>query len=138
MCGGLARSLLIALLALSLMPTALFAAEPAPSCRGSWNVVGACFSMHGRLSLASPASRRTPRAQISQAATGRTVGVLGIALAADGPDVLPPDVMRLLQPEPTTTDIDGDYLVCPLDREDHLRMQMVCIESASHLSKRRR
>jgi hypothetical protein len=130
------RSLLMGVVVLSAMPaTAVFAAQPTPSCRGSWNVVGACFTLHGRLSLASPApgSRRLPRARITEASTGRTVAVLGITLAADGPDVLPPEILRLMQQGPSGADIDGDYLIYPLDRENHLRMQMVCLQSAAHL-----
>ena len=123
-----------------LAASAAAASEPAPSCRGSWNVVGACFAMHGTLSLVSrsPLRRRLPRARIAETGTGRIVGVLGITLSAEGPGVIPAEVARLMQPEPFDTVIEGDYVVCPLDREDHRRMQMVCIQDASNLHARPR
>jgi len=131
-----ASFLAIALAALTAMGTnSGRASEDTPSCRASWNVVGACFAMHGRFWLASrkPLRRRAARARITEMKTGRTVGVLGVTLSSEGPGVIPSTVAELMQPEPMNVTIDGDYVVCPFDRESGLRMQMVCIQSAENL-----
>jgi len=121
------------------MAAAAGAAAATPSCRGSWNVVGACFTLHGRLSLAGalPAQHRNPRAWITDNMSGRTVGVLGVTLNADDEGALPPEVTTLIRRQ-LTADVEGAFTVCPLDRDNRTRLQMVCIETVSGLEAKSR
>jgi hypothetical protein len=114
------------------------AAGPTPACRGSWNVVGACFALHGTLSLRPSAGASGPRIRIEDKAVRRTIGVLGLSYA-DRPDLLPPAIAALLQPDPLATEVEGDFTVCPLDRDiERESLRLVCIEDASHVVARKR
>ena len=118
-----------AVVLLTLSGTAALAAEAGQTCRTSHNLVGACFTVHGRLFV----SNGTPSVRIFRIGTTRILGVLDRQSQAEGAEVVPPAVDSLLKPDPFSTDVDGDYEVCPFDRTELGRMQMVCIESASHL-----
>jgi hypothetical protein len=112
-----------------LSSTAALAAEAGQTCRTSHNLVGACFSVHGRLFVANG----TPSVRIFGIGTRRILGVLDRQSEAEGNEVIPPSVNALLEPDPFFIDVYGDYEVCPFDRTQLGRMQTVCIESASHL-----
>ena len=114
------------------------AAASPPSCRGSWNVVGACFTLHGTLRLASRAEFSGPRIRIEDRASKRTFGVLGLSYA-DGLLALPDNVAASLQPDPSAAEVEGDFTVCPLDRDiERESMRLVCIESAGNLTARKK
>jgi hypothetical protein len=120
--------------AISLLGGAALADEAGQSCKTSHNLVGACFSIHGRLFVFDPA----PTIRIAWDGTDRVLGVLDRQSSAAGPELVPSAVSALLAAAPSTTEIDGDYLVCPFDRTHLGRMQAVCIQAASHLIARRR
>ena len=105
------------------------AAEAGQTCRTSHNLVGACFTVHGRLFV----SNGTPSVRIFRIGTTLIFGVLDRQSQAEGNEEVPPSVDALLKPDPFFTDVYGDYEVCPFDRTELGRMQTVCIESASHL-----
>ena len=119
---------LAALLCLS--GTAAIAAEAGQTCRTSHNLVGACFTVRGRL-FASPAGVR-----IEWVETGRVLTVLDRQSAPTSKDIIPDDVRALLAG--SSGGVDGDYLVCPFDRTHLGRRQAVCIDATSHLTEQRR
>lgn len=106
----------------------LAATQPAGSdgrrpCRSNPEVVGKCFTVHGRLSLYNG----TPSPRIWRIGTKR---VLGVDETAHEEMAMPDDLARKLNFE---LDIYGDFEVCPLTKEKPGVMQIVCIESASHV-----
>jgi len=113
---------LAALLCLS--GTAAIAAEAGQTCRTSHNLVGACFSVHGRL-YNSPSGMR-----LSWDQTGRTLAVLD-RQSGRGDETIPAEIRALFGPN-STGGIEGDYVVCPFDRTHLARIQAVCIEAALH------
>ena len=119
--------------ALCLQGGAVFAAEAASSCKTSPNLVGACFSVHGRV-FVSDGPRRFHIAIIE---SGRILDVLGHETWAGDKSALPADLGALLAPLGSAVEVEGDYIVCPFDRTNTVRAQAVCIEAASHLTARR-
>ena len=105
--------------------TAAMAAEAGQTCRTSHNLVGACFTVHGRL-FSTPSGVRLVMNE-----TGRTLAVLD-RQSRQSREVLP-DAVRALLPRDSSGFVEGDYVVCPFDRTHLGRMQAVCIEDASHL-----
>ena len=117
-----------AVVLLALSGTAAIAAEAGQTCRTSHNLVGACFTVHGRL-FSSPFGVR-----LTWLETGRTLAVLD-RQSGGGNDVIPAEIRAVLPPN-SSGSVEGDYVVCPFDRTHLDRMQAVCIESASHLKRR--
>ena len=112
----------------------LLASEPALAvklpCRTSTRVVAACFRIHGRLSIWNG----TPSVRIWKIGTNRMFGVLDGNSSADSDDILPVELRRLLAPNGSVgVNVFGDFDVCPLTKQHKGWMQMVCIDSASHL-----
>jgi hypothetical protein len=128
------RSHYVAIGVLLIAGTAMAQQVAAQSCKTSPNIVGACFAVHGRLFVANG----TPSVRILRIGTDRILGVLDRQFQAEGEEVVPELVNRLLMPDPFFTDVYGDYLVCPFEKQEFGRMQMVCIESADHLIARPR
>jgi hypothetical protein len=112
---------------LTLSGAAAIAAEAGQTCRTSHNLVGACFTVPGRL-LSSPSGVR-----LAWDETGRTLAVLD-RQSGRGDGVIPAAVRALL-PRDLSGSFEGDYLVCPFDRTHLGRIQAVCVENASHLKR---
>ena len=94
--------------------------EPAfQACRSDPDVVGACFSVYGRLSLWNGA----PTARIWRIGTKRILGI---------DDGFPPP-KSLASRLDFGTQAYGDFLVCPLTPNKPGHMQRVCVESARKL-----
>jgi hypothetical protein len=53
-------------------------------------------------------------------------------------ETAPDNVAKLWDDDRWDTEIYGDFDVCPFTKEKPGHMQMVCIESASHLTAKRR
>ena len=124
------RVKIIASLLTALIAASASAADVTPSCRGSWNVVGACFALHGTLSLAKPPARGAS-ALVSSADAKRVFGILGRSYQRDG---LPPAVAEAMRPDPFNTIVEGDFTLCPLDRDrEREPLRLVCIEAAENL-----
>jgi hypothetical protein len=96
------------------------------SCKRDPDIVGACFTVHGRLSYWNGA----PSLRISRIGTRRILGV--------HTETAPENVPKLWGEDVFATDIYGDFNVCPFTKEKPGHMQMVCIESASHLIAKQR
>ena len=95
-------------------------------CSASPHVVGACFTLHGRLSF----SNGTPDCRLWRIGTKRILGVLDPSNTQErneGPR-LPYGIACF--PGDNTY---ADFTVCPMTKERPGEMQMVCVESASHV-----
>jgi hypothetical protein len=103
-------------------------AEPVEACKSSPKLVGACFTVHGRLR----AWNGTPTFRIHPAGTKRVIGVE--APGGDPENSLPPALEALVMPDAFQVDVDGDFLLCPFtaDRPGHMRI--ACIADSSGLS----
>src|SRR5580704_800377 len=95
-------------------------------CRGNSKIVAACYSVHGRLSLGAD----TVRVRLWSVGTRRMLGVTGGPSLDDADDPIWPESLKF---NSGGDDIYGDFEVCPFTPERKGEMQMVCIESASHL-----
>jgi len=96
-------------------------------CKGAPTIVGACFTVHGRLAVYNGIPIR-----IWMVGTRR---MLGVKDATGGGVTVRPEIQRLLsQGDPMETAVFGDYEVCPLSKPHPGWMQFVCVESAAHLS----
>jgi hypothetical protein len=100
--------------------------EGKPKCKGNPKVVGACYSVHGRLIPGAD----TIELRLWPVGTHRMLGV------SDGPAINnaenPIYPKNIAFPNADET-IYGDFEVCPFTSQRKGAMQFVCIESAAHL-----
>jgi hypothetical protein len=98
------------------------------SCKSRPEVVGKCFNVHGRLSVYNG----TPSIRLWPMGTKRLLGVIdpNDVSNAPGPTILPVDIKTKLDWD---KDVFGDFIVCPLTRQQPRRMQTVCIASGKNL-----
>ena len=100
----------------------------AQSCRARSDLVGRCFSVHGRLSV----HNGTPSIRLWPTGSKRLLGVIDPTDISHepGPSVLPLDIKSKLDWD---KDVFGDFEVCPLTKARLGRMQTICIESGRNL-----
>jgi hypothetical protein len=99
-------------------------AEQVQACKTDPDIIGACFTVHGRLS----AWNGSPTMRIWRAGTKRILG--------DHDDwPLPEELAKHMN-----WDVEawGDFEVCPFTKERPGAMQMVCIESVSNVVYKKR
>jgi len=101
-------------------------ASETPQCKGNPKLIDKCFTVHGRATFGPG----TPALRIWPTGTHRMLGVTAGPVADDGDaPICPKEMLRF------TAGMEeyGDFVVCPFtpDKPDH--MQMVCVESVSHL-----
>lgn len=120
---------LVSVIALLLVPDSISAREPKiEPCKGGTAVVGECFAIHGRYSLYNGGS---PRTRIWITGSKHLLGVEDLMKDQDNEiPWIPANLKSHLEPG---VDVFGDFEVCPLTKERAGAMQMVCVESASHL-----
>ena len=108
-------------------------AETAETCRSRSDLVGKCFTVHGRLSVYNG----TPSIRLWPIGTKRLLGVLDPTdiSAVPGPNTIPASVASKLDFD---KEVFGDFLVCPLTHSRPGRMQTICIESGKNLFVRSR
>jgi hypothetical protein len=111
-----------AILVLLITPTIL--AEPC-SCNGEYQIFGSSFNVHGRLSFWNG----NPSRRIWIIGTKRMLGV-----REETP--LPENIDKLLVK--FDDEIYGDFVVCPLTKSKKGSMQIVCVQSANNLIKKKR
>jgi hypothetical protein len=104
-------------------------AEP-PSCTESPKRVGACFTVHGRVTSCTA----VPSVRIWIVGTQRVLGVED-ATGNPGGDPLLPDTLQrtMLSGAPCTKAAFGDLTVCPLTPQHPGVMQRVCVVSAKKI-----
>ena len=110
--------------------------QPTPqehSCQRRPDVVGKCFSVHGRLSVYNG----TPSIRLWPLGTRRLLGIIDPNDVSNtpGPTILPVDIKNKLDWD---KDVLGDFTVCPLTKQQAGRMQTVCIASGKKLVVRER
>jgi len=86
-------------------------------CKNNSQLVGACFSVHGRLS----AYNGSPSLRIWPIGTHRLLGVF----KDEEPLSIPENIRNLAGFD---KDIYGDFLVCPLTKSEPGSMQFECID----------
>jgi hypothetical protein len=112
-------TVLIGVLALSCGPGVVLAKE---LCKENPQVVGSCFTVHGRLSLYNG----NPGIRIWWIGTKRILGVTG----GEGEETLPQEMKDQLA---DNVFVYGDFLVCAFTKERAGYMRYVCIESGKNL-----
>jgi len=91
-------------------------------CKGNPDVVDQCFIFHGRVRIVNGAGM-----VIWRIGTNRIVEV-------EDEDNVPGNLRKaLFKYDELGNDVYGDFEVCPLTKNKPGEMQMVCMESASHL-----
>jgi len=104
------------------------ARQEGQSCRARADVVGKCFTVHGRLSVYNG----TPSIRLWPLGSKRLLGVIDPkdVSNAPGPSILPKSIGEKLDWD---KNVFGDFLVCPLTRSQPGKMQTICIESGKNL-----
>ena len=122
----------IILVAGSILPVELPAAETqGKSCRQHPQLVGKCFTVHGRLSVYNGA----PAMRIWKVGTKRMLGISEQRFAVEGYPNVPETIQNQLNQD---VEIFGDFLVCPFTRPKAGEMQMVCVEEGKNLKVQKR
>ena len=114
----------IALVTLFALATVPVQAHERRLCKGNPNLVGQCFKIHGRIYIANGA----PAIRIWRVGTSR---ILGVSPPED--ENIPADLDRTFKDNSPFTKYYGDFEVCPFTREKPKAMQIVCVESATHI-----
>lgn len=129
----LTRAILFLLLIVgSLMPSQSPATQTeTKSCRQHPQLVGKCFTVHGRLSVYNGA----PAMRIWKVGTKRMLGISEQRFAAEGYRNVPEAIQNQLNQD---VEIFGDFLVCPFTRPKAGEMQMVCVEDGKNLKVQKR
>lgn len=96
------------------------------SCREHPQLVGKCFTVHGRLSTYNG----NPAVRLWNIGTKRILGVSDQRFSLPGYRNLPEDLAQQLNGE---NNVYGDFLVCPFTRSRPREMQLMCIESAKNI-----
>lgn len=114
---------------LSFICLALTVAAVERPCSEHPQLVGACFTVRGRMR----AYNGNPSIRVWRVGTTRILGVSDQRFKL--PDVvnLPADIESLVT---TGRDLYADFVVCPFTREAPGVMQLVCVESASNVTSR--
>jgi hypothetical protein len=98
-------------------------ADASQACKTDPDIIGACFKIHGRLSMWNG----TPTMRIWRVGSNRILGT------RDEP--LPANLAKEIDWD---TEAWGDFEVCPYTKDRPGVMQTVCIESAEHVFFRKR
>ena len=96
------------------------------SCREHPQLIGKCFTVHGRLSTYNG----NPAVRLWRVGTKRVLGVSDQRFGLPGYRNIPEDLAKQLDGE---NEIIGDFLVCPFTRSRPGEMQLMCIESAKNV-----
>lgn len=99
-------------------------ARPKP-CKEHPDLVGACFTIHGRLQFWNG----NPSFRIRRIGTNRILGVSDQRSYREGYENLPPALEALAQEGPVV----ADFEVCPFTKEEPGVMQLVCVQGAKEV-----
>jgi hypothetical protein len=102
------------------------AVAAAPKCKGNPKVIGACYALHGRLSRGAD----TVGLRLWPVGSERMLGVTGGPTLDDADSPIWPPELKFTSGD---EDIYADFEVCPFTPERKGAMQLVCIESATHV-----
>jgi hypothetical protein len=93
-------------------------------CADDKRVVAECYDVHGRLAL-----HANMRLYLWPTGTKRLLAISYKPNAPQTDPLAPPELIKVLSP---TTDILGDFHICPFTPEKPGRQQIVCIDVAKH------
>jgi hypothetical protein len=110
---------------LCLYTIAANAADDGFKCKTRTDLVGPCWSVHGRLRVGNG----NPSTRIWPIGTMRLLGVQDQFFDNDEESASPEEIRKY----GFTAQIFADYMVCPLTKEKSGEMQIVCISSAKHI-----
>ncbi len=114
------------ILGLVLILATLPATAGQSQCKENPKIVAACFSIHARANLGAD----SVPIYLWPVGTKRRLGVTGGPTLDDSIEPIYPRNLRF----PTSgADIFGDFEVCPFTPQKEGHLQLVCIESATHL-----
>jgi hypothetical protein len=113
------------------VPTSLSQNTNIKSCREHPQLVGSCFSVHGRLSVYNG----TPALRILKIGTRRLLGVSEQRFAIEGYRNIPEEILAKIDQD---TLLYGDYVVCPFTKARKNEMQLVCVEKVQNLASKKR
>lgn len=117
----------LAVIVLSYVPSA-----GANECRDDPEVVGQCFTVHGRVAVGADMTT-----DLWPVGTKRLLGIQYPPESVRNryaEPFIPENLKVVLNPE---TAVFGDFVVCPFTTDVPGRLRFVCIQSASHLVARR-
>jgi hypothetical protein len=112
---------------LLILGIALPACAVRPKCKENEKVVAACFSIHARANLGAD----SVPIYLWHVGTKRRLGVTGGPTLDDSVEPIFPGNLQFRSP---SDDIYGDFEVCPFTPKKEGHLQLVCIETASHLA----
>src|SRR6266404_4143046 len=101
------------------------------SCREHPQLIGKCFVVRASLSVHNGA----PAVRLRRMGTRRVLGVSEQRFNLPGYRNLPEGLAEQLNDD---NEIIGDFLVCPFTKSKPREMQLVCIQSATNTSVRKR
>jgi len=111
------------LLVVMLLTASLCSQQQTGSCKSSPKIVGQCFEIHGRVRVVNGA--------------GTVIWRIGTdrLLEVEDEELIPDNLGKALSKHGDVygRDVFGDFEVCPFSENRPGEMQMVCVESASHL-----
>lgn len=116
------KSLLLATFVV--LAAASLSAQQGRLCKGNPRVVDQCFKVHGRVRVVNGA--------------GTVIWRIGTdrLLEVEDEELVPDNFSKAMYKKAGDAygrDVFGDFKVCPLTQSKEGEMQMVCVESASHL-----
>lgn len=117
----------LVVLALSLVAASAAAANPL--CKSRLPVVGACFTVHGRIE----AYNGSPTFRIHPNGSRRILGVED----NNGDPGIPDSLRAAFQGDAFAHPVDADFQLCPVSKPRADHMQFVCITGASHITQAR-
>jgi hypothetical protein len=97
----------------------------AQSCKNNPKIIGACYTVHARATEGAD----TVRIYLWPVGSKRMLGVTGGPTLDDAVAPIFPINLRIDPGE----QVYGDFEVCPFTPERKGHLQLVCVESASHL-----
>jgi len=119
------------LIGVLIVPTSLSQDTNDKSCQEHPQLVGNCFTVHGRLSVYNGA----PALRILRIGTKRVLGVSEQRFVVAGYRNIPDDIHAKIDQDSL---LFGDYLVCPFTKQRKNEMQLVCIERVKNLVVKKR
>jgi len=109
-----------------LLVAGIAGAASAQSCKNNPKIIGACYAIHGRATVGAD----TVRIYLWPVGTHRMLGVTGGPILGDAVAPIFPSNLKLRPGD----QVFGDFEVCPFTPERKGHLQMVCVESATHLT----
>ena len=109
----------------TLLIVGLAGVASAQSCKTNPRIVGACYTVHARATTGAD----TVRIYLWPVGSHRLLGVTGGPILDDAEAPIFPSNLKV---DPTTQ-VYGDFEVCPFTPQRKGHLQLVCVESAARL-----